>query len=203
MRPWKWQKSAPSALSETLVTCSDNLDDNQKAGLDTISSSSRSLIRFVESYRTLTRIPLPIRKAFLLKELVDRVFQLTVEIHTDSRVAMRYLELSDDVILYADESQIMQILVNLQKNAIQAQATQVTISSEIDPDGRVVIKVANNGAKIEKHDTDELFVPFYTTKPDGTGIGLSISRQIMRMHGGTLNLTKTDATETIFTLIFP
>lgn len=192
-----------ASLSETLIACVDDKDDNLTAGLDTIASSSRNLIKFVESYRNLTRIPQHVRKTFQLKDLVDRVFKLTEEMNADGRVAMRYIGLSDDIILYADESQIMQILVNLLKNAIQAGTQVITVSAEIDLDGRVVVDVANNGAKIEKQDSDELFVPFYSTKPGGTGIGLSISRQIMRMHGGTLSLTKSDTKQTVFTLIFP
>lgn len=191
-----------ASLSETLMVCSEGADSNLKDGLNTISTSSRNLIKFVESYRNLTHIPLPNKKAFILKELVEKVFNLTVELAQEHQVETVFVEHTEDILLYADEGQISQILINLVKNAIQADANKVVISAEIDFSENIVVNVSNNGMPIEKEDTAELFVPFYTTKTDGTGIGLSISRQIMRMHNGTLNLTKSDKTETVFTLIF-
>lgn len=191
-----------ASLSETLLQYSEGADGNIKDGLTTISAQSRNLIKFVESYRSLTRVPLPNKKAFVLKELVEKVFSLTSEMAEKNHVEMTFVEHSKGILLYADEGQISQILINLVKNAIQAGAGRVTISATIDFSENTVIDVANNGAPIEKENTAELFVPFYTTKSEGTGIGLSLSRQIMRMHNGTLNLTKSDPAETVFTLIF-
>lgn len=191
-----------ASLSETLLQYSEGADSNIKDGLTTISAQSRNLIKFVDSYRSLTRIPQPNRKAFLLKELVEKVFNLTAELAEEHHVETTFVEHSQDILLYADEGQISQILINLVKNAIQAGATRVTVSATIDFAENTVVNVSNNGAAIEKENSAELFVPFYTTKSEGTGIGLSISRQIMRMHGGTLELTKSDKTETVFTLIF-
>ena len=88
------------------------------------------------------------------------------------------------------------------KNAIQAEARHIEITAEINLSEHVIINVTNDGSPISKESQEEIFVPFYTTKQEGTGIGLSLSRQIMRLHNGTLSLTKSDTRETVFTLTF-
>ena len=190
-----------ASLSETLLSM-ENTNEEVKSGLDTISQSSRNLIKFVNNYRNLTRIAPPAKKAFYVKELAERVMNLTKEQRAETCTACSYIEKSDDVLLYADEGQITQILINLIKNAVQAEAKNIVITSEINPAEHVIITVANDGCPISKESLDDIFVPFYTTKQDGTGIGLSISRQIMRMHNGTLSLTRSDEKGTVFTLIF-
>ena len=192
------------SLSDTLNKCAvdDRLDSNYISGLETISSSSKGLLSFVESYRSLTRVAAPIRKSFLVSELAERVLQLTAPYTTEAGVETAFVEKTEDVLLWADENQIAQILINLVKNAAQAGATRIEISADLDSLENVVIEVTNNGAPISKEGQAEIFVPFYTTKQEGTGIGLSLSRQIMRLHNGTLALTRSDATATTFTLRF-
>mgnify|MGYP003289548174 CR=1 FL=1 len=193
-----------ASLSETLYKYLDKESSEYSpellTGLETISQSSRGLIRFVESYRNLTRVAAPSKKAFALKELIDRVFQLTGR--QTAGVSCTYVEKSDDILLYADENQISQILVNLLKNACQAGADKIEITAEIDISENIIINVANNGRPISKESQEEIFVPFYTTKQDGTGIGLSLSRQIMRLHNGSLRLSRSDEKSTVFTLQF-
>jgi len=190
-----------ASLSETLLKF-DGVDDEVRNGLDTISQSSKGLIKFVDSYRNLTRIAPPVKKAFYFKELADRVMNLTNEQALLSGVQCTYTEKTDDIILYADEGQITQIMLNLVKNAIQADAKTVEITAEINPSEHIIINVFNDGSPISKESQEEIFVPFFTTKQDGTGIGLSLSRQIMRMHNGTISLTRSDANGTVFTLLF-
>ena len=190
-----------ASLSETLLKF-DGVDDEVRNGLDTISQSSKGLIKFVDSYRNLTRIAPPVKKAFYFKDLADRVMNLTNEQALLSGVQCTYTEKTDDIILYADEGQITQIMLNLVKNAIQADAKTVEITAEINPSEHIIINVFNDGSPISKESQEEIFVPFFTTKQDGTGIGLSISRQIMRMHNGTISLTRSDENGTIFTLLF-
>lgn len=192
------------SLSDTLNKCAvdDRLDSNYISGLETISSSSKGLLSFVESYRSLTRVAAPIRKSFRVSELAERVLQLTAPYTTEAGVETAFVEKTEDVLLWADENQIAQILINLVKNAAQAGATRIEISADLDSLENVVIEVTNNGAPISKEGQAEIFVPFYTTKQEGTGIGLSLSRQIMRLHNGTLALTRSDATATTFTLNF-
>ena len=190
-----------SSLSETLLTL-ENVNEEVKNGLSTISQASKSLIRFVESYRNLTRIAPPVRKAFYLKDLVENVLKLTSEQALAEGVSCNFIENSHDIILYADEGQITQIFINLIRNAIQAEAKNIVISAEITPSEQTVINITNDGHPISKESQEEIFVPFYTTKQEGTGIGLSLSRQIMRMHNGSLVLTRSDSRGTVFTLVF-
>ena len=189
-----------ASLSDTLLTF--DVDEDIKNGLSTISESSKGLIKFVDSYRNLTRVAPPVKKAFYFKELAERVISLTREQAAMNGAVCTYEELSEDIILYADEGQITQILINLVKNAVQAEARNVVITAQLTPSEQTVISVSNDGLPISRESQDEIFVPFFTTKQEGTGIGLSLSRQIMRLHNGSLSLTRSDAKETVFTLTF-
>jgi signal transduction histidine kinase len=190
-----------ASLSDTLLTF-DGVDEDIKNGLSTISESSKGLIKFVDSYRNLTRVAPPVKKAFYFKELAERVISLTREQAATNGAVCTFEDMSEDIILYADEGQITQILINLVKNAVQAEAKNIEITAEINLSEHIIINVTNDGLPISKESQDEIFVPFYTTKQEGTGIGLSLSRQIMRLHNGTLSLTRSDERETVFTLIF-
>ena len=190
-----------ASLSDTLLSF-EGVDDNIKNGLSTISESSKGLIKFVDSYRNLTRVAPPVKKAFYFKDLAERVISLTREQAAMSGAICTYEEKSEDIILYADEGQITQILINLVKNAVQADARNIVITAQLTPSEQTVISVANDGLPISRESQDEIFVPFFTTKQEGTGIGLSLSRQIMRLHNGSLTLTKSDEAGTVFTLVF-
>ena len=192
------------SLSDTLNKCAqqDGLEENYISALETISASSKGLLGFVDSYRSLTRVAAPIRKSFMVSELVERVFQLAVPYTEPAGVQTSFVEKTPDVLLWADENQISQILLNLVKNAVQAGATLVEISVSLDYLENTIIEVSNNGTPISRESQEEIFIPFYTTKQEGTGIGLSLSRQIMRLHGGTLTLSRSDAAATVFVLTF-
>lgn len=173
-----------------------------KAGLETIASSSKDLISFVESYRELAGVARPIPKALMLDQLVNKVIELTREQCLEEGVLCTYYPKTDDILIYADESQISRILINLIKNAIQAKATHIHISAEIDSNEQTLIHVSNDGVPISPESQEQIFIPFFTTKQDGSGIGLSLSRQIMRAHNGTIDLTRSDDLGTEFTLTF-
>ena len=160
------------------------------------------MIKFVDSYRNLTRVAPPVKKAFYFRELAERVISLTREQAAMNGAVYTYEEISEDIILYADQGQITQILINLVKNAVQAEARNVVITAQLTPSEQTVISVSNDGLPISRESQDEIFVPFFTTKQEGTGIGLSLSRQIMRLHNGLLTLTKSDESGTVFTLMF-
>lgn len=197
--------SLSRTLSQELDSKSDDCPferNNLKLGLETIAESSKGLIKFVDTYRSLTRISTPVKKAFYLKELVDRVRQLTSKQINDVGAKLLYVEKSDDILLYADEDQISQVFVNLIKNALQAHAMLIEITAEIDFAETVVIHVSNNGKPINKENYDDIFVPFYTTKQEGTGVGLSLSRQIMRLHNGNISLVCSNEKNTVFKLQF-
>lgn len=173
-----------------------------KAGLETIASSSKDLISFVESYRELAGVARPIPKALMLDQLVNKVIELTREQCLEEGVLCTYYPKTDDILIYADESQISRILINLIKNAIQAKATHIHISAEIDSNEQTLIHVYNDGVPISPESQEQIFIPFFTTKQEGSGIGLSLSRQIMRAHNGTIDLTRSDDQGTEFTLTF-
>ena len=173
-----------------------------KSGLDTIASSSKDLIRFVQSYRELAGIAKPVLKALMLNPLIDKVIELTSSKCSEAGVRCSFVAQTDDILIYADESQISRILINLIKNAVQAGAKNIDISAEIDKNDQTLIHVANDGAPISPESQEQIFIPFFTTKPEGSGIGLSLSRQIMRAHNGTIELTCSNLTKTKFTLTF-
>ena len=118
------------------------------------------------------------------------------------RASLSFAERSDDVILFADRGQILQILINLVKNAVQAKAGTIKMEARIDSSDVTIIEVSNDGEPISPEAQKQMFVPFYTTKQDGSGIGLAISRQIMRMHNGQISLSSSTPEKTVFVLMF-
>lgn len=194
--------SLSEAMSHDIDKPDQKGDIDIKAGLKTISSSSRDLINFVESYRELAGVAKPVKKGLLVDNMVNKVIALTQEQCSISGVVCAYQASSEDILIYADDSQISRILINLIKNAIQAEAKSIMIDAHIDDLEQTIIRVSNDGTPISEEAQEQIFIPFFTTKREGSGIGLSLSRQIMRAHNGTINLTKSDAQSTVFTLLF-
>jgi signal transduction histidine kinase len=208
--------SLSSTINELLkdIDTSDNepqeIDDETvidiQNSLKTIHKRSVGLIHFVESYRNLTRIPKPKFNIIPVKEVFDNVYllmekdvnQLGIECVMD--ISPSSLELT------ADEDMIEQVLINLVKNAIHSltdtKNPRIEIKAFLDRRGRIAVQVIDNGPGILPEVIDKIFVPFFTTKPDGSGIGLSLSKQILRMHGGTLTAKSEPNKETIFTMRF-
>ena len=197
--------SPVASLSDTL---SKSMDENGhseldvKAGLETISDSSKNLIKFVETYRQLSGVARPVKKAILVEELINKVFSLNSRMVTDAGAVCAYHAEEPDLMIYVDEGQVSQILINLVKNAVQAGAHTITITGRMGQDDEVILLVSNDGEPISPESQEQIFVPFFTTKAQGSGIGLSISRQIMRNHNGSIELTRSDSTETTFCLTF-
>ena len=194
-----------ASLSDAMAKSMDEHGQSEldvKAGLETISDSSKNLIDFVQTYRQLSGVAKPIRKALDLKELIDKVISLNSELVASSSASCTYHPEEPDLMIYADEGQISQIFINLIKNALQAGAKHIDISAKMGLDDEVIIRVANDGAPIPISSQEQIFIPFYTTKKEGSGIGLSISRQIMRNHNGSIELLQSDASQTVFELRF-
>lgn len=194
-----------ASLSDALSKSMDEDGHSEldvKAGLDTISDSSKNLIKFVETYRQLSGVARPVKKAIDLKELMAGVIALNSEFAANCGAICKYRPEEDDLMIYADEGQISQILINLIKNALQAGAKHIDISARMGKDDEVIIDVANDGTPIPVSAQEQIFVPFFTTKKEGSGIGLSISRQIMRNHDGTISLLRSDVNQTVFELRF-
>ena len=194
--------SLSDALSHYIDVPEERREIDVKAGLETISSSSKDLIKFVESYRELAGVAKPVKKGLMVDDLARKVIDLTHEQCACAGGVCTYHASAEDILIYADESQISRILINLIKNAVQAGAKHVSITASIDSSERTIIKVANDGAPITPEAQEQIFIPFFTTKRDGSGIGLSLSRQIMRAHNGMLDLTRSDEECTEFTMIF-
>ena len=188
-----------ASLSDALLT-EEGVD--VKAGLETISASSKDLIRFVESYRSMTQAQPPVRKAVMVDELMDRVLLLNKAKIAEQGATLTYQANTPDLLIYADEGQIMMVFNNLIKNAVQAGATSIRITAALNSEDQTIIRVANNGKAISLRQTEEIFIPFYTTKPNGTGIGLSLSKQIMVRHNGNLVLEQSDSNLTVFAMVF-
>ena len=195
-----------ASLSDALSKYADLPPQEQemdvKKGLETISASSRDLIKFVETYRELSGVSRPIRKAVMLDDLMNKVLRLTDKQCRDAGTECAYEALTKDIMLYIDESQISQVVINLIKNAVQAGSRHVDISTYIDNSGETHVRVSDDGAPIPPDVQEQIFVPFFTTKSNGSGIGLSISRQIMNRHGGTISLLASSPSRTTFELLF-
>lgn len=194
--------SLSDALCRYVSAPGENHGIDIRAGLETISSSSKNLIRFVQSYRELAGVARPVRKGLMVDELVHKVMDLTYESCAEAGAQCSYHASSEDILIYADEAQISSILINLIKNAVQAGAGHIRISASIETGEQTLIRVSNDGEPITPESREQIFIPFFTTKQDGSGIGLSLSRRIMQAHNGQLDLTRSDELCTEFTLRF-
>ena len=193
-----------TSLSDTLLSLSDAHDEEIRNGLQTISTTGKGLLAFVESYRRFTRIPTPEPSLFYVKAFIDRMVELARHQNTCENITFHTNISPADLIVYADENLISQVVINLLKNAIQAIGTQaggkIEISARCNDSEEVLIEIKNNGPAIPPEIADHIFIPFFTTKEGGSGIGLSISRQIMRLSGGSITLLP--GKETKFVLKF-
>jgi two-component system, NtrC family, nitrogen regulation sensor histidine kinase NtrY len=179
--------------------------EDLREGLDTIESRSKGLIRFIDAYREYTSLPQPKIKTVRVTELIDRVGQFMKTQLKKSTTEFNYYCESEYLTIQADEEMIEQVLINLVKNAMESLNNSQTgkiILRGGTYDGSVIIKVIDNGPGIIKEALAKVFVPFFTTKKSGSGIGLSLSRQIMQMHNGTLTVESEPDVETVFSLKF-
>ena len=178
--------------------------DDLKEGLSTIESRSRGLIKFIDAYREYTSVPQPKIKTVRLKDMVEKIAQLMKPEFKKHNIKFEYACNSEYLTIQADEELIEQVVINLVKNAIEAvnETENPNIQLIARHDTAVKIEVIDNGPGIIREALESIFVPFYTTKRTGSGIGLSLSRQIMQMHNGTLTVESEPGVRTIFTLRF-
>ena len=196
-----------TSLSETLLSLHKNANKDIRNGLEVISSTGKGLIDFVESYRKFTHLPTPQPSLFYAAGLAERIKQLTQCNNTLSGTQIIISIDPHDLIIHADEKLITQVILNLVKNAMQSIGNAadglIQIKGYCNPDESVSLEIMDNGPGISPEMADHIFIPFFTTKEGGSGIGLSISRQIMRLHGGTLTLKSSPLKkETAFILTF-
>jgi nitrogen fixation/metabolism regulation signal transduction histidine kinase len=186
-----------TSLTDTLLSAfrrdehceEDTLMQNTVEALQTINTTAKGLTGFVNSYRRFTGIPEPQLNPVSLQAVIERAVALETTGFEDKGISATLFLPAEPVVRQLDESQIMQVLLNLLKNAVEALSDEKgEIRIELTEDGdKLHLDVCNNGCPISEEVLPNIFVPFFTTKHSGTGIGLSLSRYIMRLHGGTLN----------------
>ncbi len=206
-----------TSLSETMgyawARAADSPEDagrlqlNTMEAFATITSTARGLLSFVESYRRFTGIPKPELRSVELGPLTEKIVNLEKPLLRERGIKISTRLDDPDITAAADEGQISQVLVNLLKNAAEAiepGRTDGKIEVHVWRDGEAAVHldVTNNGNPIPEEVLPHIFVPFFTTKDSGTGIGLSVSRYIMRLHGGNLK-HHTEDDKTVFSMVFP
>ena len=184
--------------------------ENIRQAITTIGNRSKGLLDFVELYRNLTRIPKPNFRHFYVQSLFDRAIELLgpkiekINIETTIKIFPK------DLKILADPDLIDQVLINLLLNAIDAVSgkrtdntkPKITIVASVNLNNRTTIEVADNGKGIKPDLLDKIFMPFFTSKSLGSGIGLSLSRQIMQMHKGSISVRSKQDEGAIFTMVF-
>ena len=203
-----------TSLSETMkflyrsgATDFEEWKKNTLEAFETIHTTASGLLSFVESYRKFTAIPAPKKQKFIINSLVDKVLKLHESVLAEKNIEVQTV-FSESFIVYADENLISQVLINLFKNAIEAidaneanNAGKIIISGECIPNDKIYLNIANTGKPITADVLPHIFIPFYTTKPSGSGIGLSVSRYIMRLHSGKLHHFVSSDGMTVFQLV--
>ncbi len=173
--------------------------------LQTLEKRSQGIIQFVNAYRDFTTLPKPVFVQLRAKELFGRVLQLFQTNLQNHHIELVTSILPENLSFEADADQMEQVLINLVKNAIEAlqesKNPQLNVKAYSDMNGRVYMEVADNGAGIAPEAIEKIFIPFYTTKKTGSGIGLSLSRQIVQQHGGTLTVTSEEKKGTTFVVV--
>lgn len=190
-----------TSLSETLLTRVTE-DKDLKQGLETIHKTGTELLAFVNNYRRFTHVPQPQPALFYVEPFLERMALLCnheVEISVSPK----------DLLVYADESLLSHVVTNLLKNAVEAfrekeKLSFIRLQAYANAQESIIIDVSNNAGLIPEDVASHIFIPFFTTKPEGSGIGLSLSRQIMRVSGGSLSLHQDKAQGiTTFRIIIP
>lgn len=202
-----------SSLASTVkgIITGGNLNEQEtkedmKLAIDTIQKRSDGLIHFVDNYRSLTTIPKPNFKIFPVKELFHRINKL-MEPEISRKNISFFVQISPESLeLTADPDLVEQVLINLLVNSIhsvlETDNPRIKLIASFDNLGKIVIKVIDNGSGINEDMQEKIFIPFFSTKKNGSGIGLSLSRQVMRSHGGTIRVSSKPNIETVFTLSF-
>lgn len=184
----------------------EDLDDLHMA-MQTIEKRSKGLIKFVTDFRNLTRIPAPVAADVKVKEIFEQLKILFKKNIEENKIYIKFQ--NEAISINADKNLIEQVLINLIKNAIEAfenddrdKNKEIKVEAFYDNKQRVIIKVSDNGPGIDNEALDKIFIPFFTTKRNGSGIGLSLSRQIIRQHGGTITVKSESNKGTDFYLRF-
>ncbi|MCY1535471.1 Adaptive-response sensory-kinase SasA [compost metagenome] len=201
-----------SSLSDTvnqLISAKTSLNreelDDLKPAINTIKRRSVGLLDFVKDYRLIAELPTPKTEPFAIGEILQHIHLLMLPMVSAKHIQLNVLQTASKITLNLDFKLIEQALINLITNSLYA--LEETEKPFIQVGYRLVhnkvyIDVTDNGRGIEKSDLDKIFVPFYTTRKNGSGIGLTITRNIMKMHQGSLEVSSAPGKLTTFSLIF-
>ena len=192
------------SLSASLLEKKDRTPAQLQEGVSVIYSTSQGLLSWVENYRKFSSLPTPVPALFYIHELTDEIATLKM---IPQHISLNVSIVPEDILLYADKHLIRQVVINLVRNAVQAigeDIGQIEILSYVREDDHVVIKVCNDGPAISEEVRQHIFVPFFTTKAQGSGIGLSVCKQIMTLSNGSITLlpSGTSGWNTTFVLDF-
>ena len=168
------------------------VDGELRTGLETIRRTGEELLKFVQTYRRFTHVPTPAPALFYVRPFLQRMASLCAKPVSVSVEPA-------DLLVYADESLMSHVLANLLKNAVEAttQGGEISVRAWTDKEEAIIMDVTDTGEQIPADVAEHIFVPFFTTKATGSGIGLSLSRQIMRASGGTLTLIQDEEQGTV------
>jgi signal transduction histidine kinase len=191
---------------EHAESVSDSDLEDYLMGIATVEKRSEGLINFVSDFRSLAHIPAPKFSSIRLSQLFDQLQVLFHHQLENKGITFRKELDPEELILFGDQTQIEQVLINLVQNAIQAvedsEQKLVRLRAFIDEAGKIILEVCDTGKGIEEEALSKIFIPFFTTKKKGSGIGLSLSKQIMRRHKGNIQVRSQLGEGTTFKLIF-
>ncbi|MEG2593266.1 MAG: HAMP domain-containing sensor histidine kinase [Bacteroides sp.] len=193
------------SLSQTLSTYTD-VDQKVHRGLDIIRTQGERLMEFTESFRHLSYLPPPDKRLFSLSGLLQNLYELLQGDMQVRAISFSIRSAPSSISFLGDENQFSQVLLNLLKNAMQALEGQTQGSIRVclqQTTDRILIEIANNGPVILPEMQEKIFVPFFTTKAEGSGIGLSLCRQILRLHKGHLFVKESSSEQTVFCIELP
>ena len=198
-------KNRLQASIKDLNNNSGSLDDLE-LGIDTIKRRSEGLLRFAETYRNLNKITNPTLKKIYVRDMFENLHRLMEPTFKQKRIELEIILKDPELMLEADTGLIEQVLINLVLNAAEAvkeaASPRIQLSAYITPQNKVVIKVADNGIGIPPDILDKIFIPFFSTRKTGSGIGLSLCKQIMMLHKGTIKVQSVPGEGTAFSLFF-
>jgi len=192
--------------AKNITDISQNTIENLYTALKTISSRNQALTQFIGNYRQLSRLPLPQKKEIRVTEMLAEIEELYREPCARKGIAFTYHPGPDKLSIQADDSQILQVLINLVKNATEAlegipnPTLNLVVKRILN---QVSIEISDNGSGIPDEVLKKIFVPFYSTKPTGSGIGLSLSRQIIRNHSGQISVQSKEGEGTTLKVALP
>jgi nitrogen fixation/metabolism regulation signal transduction histidine kinase len=183
----------------------EQLNDIASA-VQTVARRSDGLMNFVGSYRKLTRLPVPKKEKIKVSTCFAQVIEIIKQGDPHQNIAFKVTIEPSELEINADPTMLEHILINLMKNAQQAmqfiESPCVSLVASINRRGHAVIEIADNGPGIDEEAKNKIFVPFFTTKKEGSGVGLALTRQVMNAHGGLVKVGNSDVGGALFTLVF-